>query len=65
MIELDSRSSETFDVLLLWEPLNDDVWVEVLHGPTGEHFAIATSHERSRDAFLHPFEHVLSCLQGR
>jgi hypothetical protein len=53
--ELDSRSSDDLDVVLLWEPGTDHVYVDVADRRTRERFRIRVDAADALEAFRHPY----------
>ncbi len=62
--ELDRRSSDGIDVRLCWSPHDDEVFVAIADGKTGEAFEVSVrGGESAREVFRHPF--AFAALPGR
>jgi hypothetical protein len=57
-VELAARSNDGFDVSLFWDRRSGEVWVDVLHMPTGEGFRMLPPAARALDAYYHPFAYA-------
>lgn len=55
LCELDHRSGNSIDVMLVWEPVEDCVFVGVIDQCTGTEFAVEVDPANALDAFYHPF----------
>jgi hypothetical protein len=55
LCELDRRSGSGLDVMLVWEPATNCVFVGVIDQRTGNEFAIEVDPADAVDAFYHPF----------
>jgi hypothetical protein len=58
LCELDRRSGNGVDVVLVWEPATNRVFVGLLDQRTGSEFAIEVDPANALDAFYHPFAYV-------
>ena len=55
LCELDRRSNNGVNVMLVWEPTTNRVFVGVIDERTGTEFAIEVDPAKALDAFYHPF----------
>jgi hypothetical protein len=55
LCELDRRTGNGVDVVLVWEPATNHVFVGVIDERTGNEFAIEVDPADALDAFYHPF----------
>jgi len=58
-VELAARSSDGFEVALFWARGSGELWVDVLHVPTGESFRIPAPAAHALDAYYHPFAYLV------
>ncbi|HXH97331.1 MAG TPA: hypothetical protein VNH40_08995 [Gaiellaceae bacterium] len=55
LCELDRRSNNGVDVMLVWEPATNRIFVGVIDQRTGNEFAMEVDPAKALDAFYHPF----------
>jgi len=58
--ELDFRSSDGLQVVLLWDPETNRLSVAVSDSKTGDDFEIEVSADEAMDAFHHPYAYAAS-----
>jgi hypothetical protein len=63
LCELDRRSGNGVDVVLVWEPATNRVFVGVIDERTGGEFAFEVDPANALDAFYHPFAYEGSRVQ--
>jgi hypothetical protein len=56
--ELAARESDGINVLLLWNPRENALTVEVEDARIGDGFQLAVAPERALDAFYHPYAYA-------
>lgn len=65
LCELDRRSGNGIDVVLVWEPATNCVFVGVVDRRTGDEFAVEVDPASALDAFHHPFAYERRRAQKR
>jgi hypothetical protein len=59
VVELATRSGDGLEVALLWNRRSGSLWVDVLHGSTGESFRVAALPANALEVYYHPFAYCV------